>query len=62
MHIDDDTCDHELFYEALGQISDALAYIAIPDAKEALDKLVAGELIGVEYHQKSNAHTPRHCI
>ena len=44
LHIDDDTCDHELFCEALGQISDALAYIAIPDAKEALDKLVANKL------------------
>jgi CheY-like chemotaxis protein len=39
LHVDDDVCDHELFHEALKQISDTFHYVPVTDAREALDKL-----------------------
>jgi len=44
LHIDDDPDDHEIFYCALKEVSNAICYKAFTNAQEALDKLAKNEL------------------
>jgi CheY-like chemotaxis protein len=44
LHIDDDVENHEMFYEALQDVGDALKYNALTDAAEALEGLIAKKL------------------
>src|SRR6476660_4286255 len=44
LHIDDDADDHEIFYNALRKINDAINYNAVTNARKALAGLVAKEL------------------
>jgi CheY-like chemotaxis protein len=44
LHIDDDADDHEIFYNALRKINDAINYNALTNARKALAGLVAKEL------------------